>query len=360
MDPITHTLVGASLAATRLGQTTRRAVPALVIGANLPDIDVLSYFGGSDAALGFRRGWTHGVLALVVLPALLAALLWAWERRRSHDERPLSGRWLIALSYLAVLTHPFLDWLNTYGMRWLMPFDDTWFYGDAVFIMDPWLWLVLGVGWLIGQRPSRRWMIAWAVVGALLLALVARRAPDYAPIVGAVFVVLLLALLWKPASVRRKRQAAAAGLAVATLFIGCMIAIHEVTERRVMRELERAGLPEVEQLMVGPLPANPSTWEFVVRANGHLRHGRIDWFGEREISFSPFQATDARDSALWEDVERTGQIPGFLHWARFPWLPPTPPNSQGIVWLLDARYARDLGAGFGSAAVILPSASGSP
>ena len=53
MDPLTHTLVGASLAATRLGRTTRRATAALVIGVNLPDIDVLSYVNGGDAALGF-------------------------------------------------------------------------------------------------------------------------------------------------------------------------------------------------------------------------------------------------------------------------------------------------------------------
>ena len=65
MDPLTHTLVGASLASTRLGNTTRFATVALVVGANLPDIDVLAYFAGGDAALGFRRGWTHGVLALV-------------------------------------------------------------------------------------------------------------------------------------------------------------------------------------------------------------------------------------------------------------------------------------------------------
>jgi len=36
--------------------------------------------------------------------------------------------------------HPTLDWLNTYGMRWLMPFSGRWFYGDAVFIVDPGCW----------------------------------------------------------------------------------------------------------------------------------------------------------------------------------------------------------------------------
>ena len=25
-----------------------------------------------------------------------------------------------------------------------MPFSDRWFYGDTLFIVDPWLWLILG------------------------------------------------------------------------------------------------------------------------------------------------------------------------------------------------------------------------
>ena len=35
-----------------------------------------------------------------------------------------------------MLGQPLLDWLNTYGVRFLMPFDGTWFYGDALFIID--------------------------------------------------------------------------------------------------------------------------------------------------------------------------------------------------------------------------------
>ena len=163
MDPLTHTLVGASLAATGLGEKTRGAAAALIVGANLPDIDVLSYAVGSDEALGFRRGWTHGFLALIVLPAILALAIWWWEHRAAGDRagKDLSGRWILALSYLAVFTHPALDWLNTYGMRWLMPFDGTWYYGDAVFIVDPWLWLILGLAWLSGQRPTVRLVVTF-------------------------------------------------------------------------------------------------------------------------------------------------------------------------------------------------------
>ena len=37
---------------------------------------------------------------------------------------------LLLISYLGVLSHVLLDYLNNYGVRLLMPFSDRWFYGD--------------------------------------------------------------------------------------------------------------------------------------------------------------------------------------------------------------------------------------
>ena len=106
MDPLTHTLVGANLSATRLGDRTRLAAAALVIGANLPDVDGITYFLGSDLALGFRRGWTHGVLALAILPLLQTALLLGWARLRPDPSRRVDARWLLALSTIGIWSHP--------------------------------------------------------------------------------------------------------------------------------------------------------------------------------------------------------------------------------------------------------------
>ena len=77
-------------------------------------------------------------------------------------------RSLLLLSYVGVLSHVALDLLNTYGVRLLMPFDRRWFYGDALFIIDPWLWLALGAGvWLArrhgASRPARRALVAAAL-----------------------------------------------------------------------------------------------------------------------------------------------------------------------------------------------------
>src|SRR5688500_8774710 len=186
MDNVCHTLVGAAIAEAGLKRRTALGTATLIIGANFPDIDVLAVpFGHS---VDFRRGWTHGVLALVVLPFLLTAIMLAWERwiaapRAARDEvdrrRGAVPRELLILSTISILTHPTLDWMNEYGMRWLMPFNGRWFYGASLFIIDPWLLLVLGLGVWLSRRHERRnhpnaWRsarVALAVASAYVIAM---------------------------------------------------------------------------------------------------------------------------------------------------------------------------------------------
>ncbi len=142
MDNLAHTLTGLALAEAGLRRKTALGATTLAIAANLPDIDAFIYFVGDGIdALAFRRGWTHGILAMLLLPLLLAALMRAIARlRRPAADAPApSWRWLIALSAIGVWSHPLLDLLNTYGVRLLMPFSNRWFYGDTLFIIDLWL-----------------------------------------------------------------------------------------------------------------------------------------------------------------------------------------------------------------------------
>ena len=160
MDNLTHSLVGAVLGQAGLKRTTGLAMPALIIGANLPDVDAACFFWleGTEH-LAFRRGITHGPPALVLLPLVLAGMLWGWDRwqtkRGTRPEARLPVRFggLYAMAFIGCLSHPFFDWLNVYGIRLLEPFSSQWFYGDTLFIIDVWLWalLITSVWW------SRRW-----------------------------------------------------------------------------------------------------------------------------------------------------------------------------------------------------------
>jgi inner membrane protein len=156
MDNLTHSLVGAVMGQAGLKRTTGLAMPALIIGANLPDVDAACFFWleGTEH-LAFRRGITHGPPALVLLPLVLAGLLWGWDRwqtkrgSRPEGRLPVRFGWLYAMAFIGCLSHPFFDWLNVYGIRLLEPFSSQWFYGDTLFIIDPWLWalLIAGVWW---------------------------------------------------------------------------------------------------------------------------------------------------------------------------------------------------------------------
>jgi inner membrane protein len=355
VDPLTHTLVGANLASTRLGQSTRYGAAASLIGANLPDIDVLSYFWGEDVAIGFRRGWTHGIPALILLPFLLTAVLILWNRvgpRRRDTVAPLRPGWLLLASTIAVLTHPFLDWLNNYGMRWLMPFDRTWFYGDSVFIMDPWLWLILGAMWLLPRRPTRSLFVTWGVLAALLALVVAQRAPLHLITVAIIAILLLLALLRPPGSepeVRQQRFGTTA-LLLSSLFIAGMTSIHALTIPRARAVLDRNYENDAELLMVAPMPINPLRKDVLFRTGENYRYGVYDWIGD-ELRISPAELRRPDDSALWREASTAPEISGFMSWTRFPWYHVETDDKHVRVFIMDARYSRSVTTGFGGAVV---------
>ena len=130
MDNVCHTLVGAALAETGLKHRTRYGAAALMIAANMPDVDVL-VFATSTPSVSFRRGWTHGLLAQALLPLALAGLLCFGivgglePGARSLEPGSRAACRLVlaasALGYLGIYSHVFLDYLNNYGVRLLNP-----------------------------------------------------------------------------------------------------------------------------------------------------------------------------------------------------------------------------------------------
>ena len=166
MDNLTHSLIGAALGQAGLKRKTGLAMPALIIGANLPDIDAGCVIYGIES-LAMRRGITHGPIALVILPLLLAGALWWFDRwqarrgKRPEGRWPVHFGWLLALSFIACLTHPLFDWFNNYGIRLLEPFSSQWFYGDTLFIIDPWIIAMLALGVWFSRRRERSGQARW-------------------------------------------------------------------------------------------------------------------------------------------------------------------------------------------------------
>jgi inner membrane protein len=313
MDNLCHTLVGAAMAEAGLKRHTKWGSVALMVAANLPDLDVL-VFATDTPPVAFRRGWTHGVLAQVLLPWALAGafVLLAWLRARPEERaagpalRPL---WLVGLGYLGVYSHVFLDYLNNYGVRLLTPVDWRWFYGDAVFIIDPWLWFVLGLGvWLARRREATR-----------------------------------------PAVV---------ALGVATVYIAGMLALASDARAFVAAEWSgRTGHPP-RALMVGPVPVLPWTRDVIIDAGEEYRTGRYTaWPRRLDLTTERIPKNDG--AAGVDDARRQTPVASFLVWTRFPFWEVEPSGDRARITVRDMRF-RGRGPRFAATAVVPAAAPREP
>ncbi|MEP3226389.1 MAG: metal-dependent hydrolase [Parasphingorhabdus sp.] len=167
MDNLTHSLAGAVLGQLGLKKKTGLGMATLIIAANIPDIDAFATLLGGFQHLALRRGFTHGPIAMLVLPLMLTGIMiWfdGWQTRgnkRPSDRLPVHKGWLLALAYIGTLSHPALDWLNSYGVRLLEPFSSQWYYGDTIFIIDIWIWAALIAGVWISRRREKKGRADW-------------------------------------------------------------------------------------------------------------------------------------------------------------------------------------------------------
>jgi inner membrane protein len=369
VDPLTHTFVGATLADGLGGRRSRLAAATLLIGANLPDIDVLAYAWGGDTALFFRRGWTHGLLAMLVLPLLLGlamATLDRWRQIRRNLPYPASrAGWLIGLSYLAALTHPLLDWFNTYGVRLLMPFSGRWFYGDAIFIIDPWLWLLMGGTLFLTHSRSPRSLSLWSVLGILttLLVFAGTTGATWARPTWLFAIAALVVLRWRRGRLRRDAipysvQTSRLVLTAVALYAACMISLSLYAERMVAAVLADPGDPPAARFMVGPLPVDPLGRAVVIESEGSIRRGSFHLLRRPELEISDeslpvYSSATLQGETLVSAATAAPCVRGMVNWMRFPFYEIESEANRHTVRLLDARYVGPGSRGFGTATVHL-------
>src|SRR6185295_1039682 len=81
-------------------------------------------------------------------------------------------RGLLVASLIVSATHPLLDWTNNYGIRFLLPWSTRWFYGDLVYIVDPFIWLLLGSACFLLTSKTRPQKLGWIFLGTVLTILI--------------------------------------------------------------------------------------------------------------------------------------------------------------------------------------------
>ena len=346
MDPIAHTFAGLALAAAGSRRATPLATAALLIGVNVPDVDVFSGAFGSYAPIAFRRGWTHGLLAIAVWPFLLAGALLVYDRyvrRRRNPAAPAARAGpLLGVAAIAVATHPALDWLNNYGLRWLMPFDGRWFYGDAVFIIDPWLWLLLSGAALLTYSRGRRARVRWAVFFALASVLIFANTavvPATSAVGWVVGVAAIAAVRWwlraaPPATLERAAQV---GLAFGVVYVATLAGA-SVAARSEIRATAAARGIEAEDVSLAPSPADPFRSEVVIMTRDDYYTGRFNWLATPHLALDAARVARPR-GPLFEAAAQARDARLYLTWSRFPAVEIEPsPTGGTLVRFFDMRY----------------------
>jgi inner membrane protein len=177
-----------------------------------------------------------------------------------------------------------------------MPFSDRWFYGDALYIVDPVMYAALG-GAIVAARASRR------------------RGPDAA------------------------MRAARVGVALAAFYIGIMLVSNWWARAEVRGGLERAGLREDTRFMVSPVLGNPLRRDVVIDTGERYEKGAL-WF-EPAPHFRPlgYGVDKNADAVEARAARQTPLFAAYLRWSRFPFYVVERTAAGTRVYLNDYRYS---------------------
>jgi inner membrane protein len=238
--------------------------------------------------------------------------LWdGWRGRRDAARPPVHLQGLLLLAYIGTWLHVFMDWLNSYGVRLLKPFSDRWFYGDALYIIDPILYVLFGA--------------------AIVLARVAAKRGEAEP-----------------------QRWARRGLAVAALYALLMLASNWWARAEVRGGLERAGR-EGTRFMVTPVFGNPLRREVIVDVGERYEKGFL-WFDPLP-HFRPAGygvPTNLGDPAVVHATAHP-RIQAFLMWSRFPFFVVERTATGTRVFVNDYRYSGPSGRdGWATQSVTVP------
>jgi inner membrane protein len=288
VDNLTHSLVGAALAELTLPADAPRATRRTffitgILAANLPDADLV-YTRITAPPIGYllhHRGHTHTVAGIALLGVAMAgvcalppirATVGAWRNRL----------WLLIA--LGLASHLVLDFWNSYGVHPFWPVWSRWFYGDAVYILEPWLWALLGAAATVNMRNR----VGRVLLGGFVAALLAFGTWSHVIPIPSLALLLVvcasfLAIAWRWAAPRRS----AVALALSASFVVGVFALREVARARVaaapaepavrLRGVLSSGVAAPApvrrrvDLVLSSQPANPLCWSVLsITSDEHL------------------------------------------------------------------------------------------
>ena len=164
MDSLSQLVLGAAVGIAVMGRRTALWKAALWGGicGTLPDLDAFIDHGDAVRNMTLHRAESHALFYLTLAAPLLAAAI-----ARLNKETPLFRRWWLAV-WLALITHPLLDWTTVYGTQLLRPFSSEPLGLGSMFIIDPLYTLPLLVGVVVALFTTLPRALRWNTGGLVL------------------------------------------------------------------------------------------------------------------------------------------------------------------------------------------------
>ncbi len=296
MDNFTHSLAGWALGQAGLKTKSRKGLAALILGANMPDIDV--FFGWVPwEPLAIHRGFTHGLVGgVLIMPPVLAGLLWLvdrWQVKRGANFSSgleMHFGWLLALCYIGAITHPLLDLQTTYSVQLLSPFSNAWYHADSLFIIDVWLWTLIAgsIAWSRWrEKRGRTWR--WPVQGAI---------------------------------------------AATVTYIAFNLGLSQTATETVQRRH-----PLATAIFASPPPVWSWNRSMSWREGRLIGHAEYEPFGRGLLPGSPLQADGMDDPLVRRAIKQDPEFDSFLRWAVLPIADVERGRCRAKVAIGDARYS---------------------
>jgi len=356
VDNLTHSLVGLTVAKAGLDRLSPGATTLCVIAANAPDSDIVVLaFGDRWTFLQHHRGITHaivGVLGLaIILPLIFYGIDRLWSRYKDRPpQTKLKG--LLIASFIASATHPLLDWTNNYGIRFFLPWSQKWSYGDLVYIVDPYIWLILGGAVFLLTARTRFLKVIWGLVAAVTTFLVVASPrsgglpyPNLIAVLWIMIIVAFIVLSIKGARERWGRNIAYVALALVLCYWSLLAFAHSRAVTRGNEEAAKMANGEtVLRLAAMPRLANPFRWDCVFETDramyrfdlGLLSSSAGDGAGSPVRYEKP--GPELKPVVDYVSKQRSAHV--FLGFARFPVLKLADPGctTRTLVQLADLRY----------------------
>ena len=356
MDNLTHSLVGLAAAKAGLERLSPGATALCILAANSPDADILTLVGGRWNYLQNHRGLTHSIVGTIALALALPLIFHglAWLIARFRRRKPVTQlRGLMIASIVVTATHPLLDWTNNYGVRFLLPWNARWFYGDLVFIMDPVFWLVLGgAAFLVASRTKIQitvWFALAVVTTVLVLFGPAARGglSNALPlrVIWIMAMVVLVVLYMRQVGPQLGAKIPRVAFVIIVFYVAGLFAAHAVALRRlsgVAAEITKPTNEHPVDMAAMPTLANPLRWLCIVETGASVYRFELTLgsANSKPENMVRYQKPEAFSSPAVAQAEADYRAQVFLGFARFPVLQVTDPNcaAQTLVQFADLRY----------------------